>query len=74
MVHNNIGRLPVVTRRDPRRIVGYLGRRNLMAGRLRHFEDENLRERRFLRRRQSVAGALAKPGDRSTHGAVEKPV
>jgi len=51
MVHNNIGRLPVVSRRDPRHIVGYLGRSNLMAGRLRHFEDEHLRERRFLKRR-----------------------
>src|SRR6476646_8230565 len=61
MVHNNIGRLPVVSRRDPRRIVGYIGRSNLMAGRLRHFEDEYVRERRFLRRREAQAGALAPP-------------
>ncbi|MGE5853633.1 MAG: chloride channel protein [Deltaproteobacteria bacterium] len=61
MVHNNIGRLPVVSRRDPRRIVGYIGRSNLMAGRLRHFEDEYVRERRFLRRRDVQAGALAPP-------------
>ncbi|HEX5608297.1 MAG TPA: chloride channel protein [Candidatus Binatia bacterium] len=61
MVHNNIGRLPVVSRRDPRRIVGYIGRSNLMAGRLRHFEDEYVRERRYLRRRQAQAGALAPP-------------
>jgi chloride channel protein, CIC family len=61
MVHNNIGRLPVVSRRDPRRIVGYIGRSNLMAGRLRHFEDEYVRERRYLRRREVQAGALAPP-------------
>ena len=61
MVHNNIGRLPVVSRRDPRRIVGYIGRSNLMAGRLRHFEDEYVRERRYLRRREAQAGALAPP-------------
>lgn len=61
MVHNNIGRLPVVSRRDPRRIVGYLGRSNLMAGRLRHFEDEYIRERRYLRPRQTQAGDLAPP-------------
>jgi chloride channel protein, CIC family len=61
MVHNNIGRLPVVSRRDARRIVGYIGRSNLMAGRLRHFEDEYVRERRFLRRRDAQAGDLAPP-------------
>jgi H+/Cl- antiporter ClcA len=58
MVHNNIGRLPVVSRRDPRHIVGYIGRSNLMAGRLRHFEDEYVRERRYLRRRQDQVAAL----------------
>jgi CBS domain-containing protein len=51
MVRHNIGRLPVVSRKNPRRIVGYLGRGNLMAGRLRYFEDEYVRERRFLSRR-----------------------
>ena len=51
MVRHNIGRLPVVSRKNPRRIVGYLGRSNLMAGRLRYFEDEYVRERRFLSRR-----------------------
>lgn len=61
MAHNNIGRLPVVSRREPRRIVGYIGRSNLMAGRLRHFEDEYVRERRYLLRRQAQAGALAPP-------------
>ena len=58
MVHNNIGRLPVVSRREPRRIVGYIGRSNLMAGRLRHFEDEYVRERRYLGRRQAHPAAL----------------
>jgi len=55
MLVNNIGRLPVVSRKDPRRVVGYVGRRNLMAGRLRHFEDEHVRERRFLQRRAREA-------------------
>jgi len=58
MVHNNIGRLPVVSRREPRRIVGYIGRSNLMAGRLRHFEDEYVRESRYLRRRRAQTAAL----------------
>ena len=50
MLRNNIGRLPVVTRRDPHRIVGYLGRSNLMAAHLRQLEEEHIRERRFPRR------------------------
>jgi CBS domain-containing protein len=60
MLLNNIGRLPVVSRKDPRRVVGYIGRRNLMAGRLRHYEDEHVRERRFLQRRVREAN-LAEP-------------
>ena len=58
MVRHNIGRLPVVSRENPRHIVGYLGRTNLMAGRLRYFEDEYVREGRFLRRRTDDAANL----------------
>jgi CIC family chloride channel protein len=47
MLRNNIGRLPVVSRSDPRHILRYLGRSNLMAGRLRQLEDEHLRQRYF---------------------------
>ena len=50
MLRNNIGRLPVVTRRDPHSVVGYLGRRNLMTAHLRRLEEEHIRERRFLNR------------------------
>ena len=47
MLRNDVGRLPVVSRGDPRHIVGYLGRSNLMAGHLRQLEEEHVRERRF---------------------------
>ena len=47
MLRNNIGRLPVVSRRDPHRILGYLGRSNVMAGHLRQLEEEHIRERKF---------------------------
>ncbi len=60
MLRNNVGRLPVVSRQDPRRIVGYLGRSNLMAGHLRQLEDEHVRERRFLRGRSSAPRMLPK--------------
>jgi CBS domain-containing protein len=51
MLRNNIGRLPVVRRQDPRSVVGYLGRSSLMEAHLRQLEDEHVRDRRFPRRR-----------------------
>jgi CBS domain-containing protein len=50
MLHNNIGRLPVVLRQNPRRVIGYLGRSAFMAGHLRRFEEEQIRERNLARR------------------------
>jgi chloride channel protein, CIC family len=44
MLRNNIGRLPVVDRKDPLRIVGYLGRPGIMAARMRRLDDEHVRE------------------------------
>lgn len=44
MLKNNIGRLPVVDRGNPRHVVGYIGRSNVMAARLRRLEEEELRE------------------------------
>jgi len=45
MLRNHIGRLPVVSRDDPRCLVGYLGRANCMSARLRQLDEEHLRER-----------------------------
>jgi CBS domain-containing protein len=44
MLRNNIGRLPVVDRADPRKAVGYLGRSGVMAARQRSFHDEHVRD------------------------------
>jgi CIC family chloride channel protein len=44
MLRNNIGRLPVVDRGDPHKVVGYLGRPGIMAARLSRMEDEHMRE------------------------------
>jgi chloride channel protein, CIC family len=49
MLHNNIGRLPVVDRKDPTRVVGYLGRPGIMAARLRRFQEEHVREPGWIR-------------------------
>jgi H+/Cl- antiporter ClcA/CBS domain-containing protein len=51
MLRNDVGRLPVVSRLNPRHIVGYLGRSSLMAGHLRRFEEEHVRGARFSRGR-----------------------
>lgn len=42
---HEIGRLPIVSREDPARLVGYLGRAGVMAARVRLFEEEHVRER-----------------------------
>ena len=45
MLEHNIGRLPVVERNDPSRAVGYLGRSDVLAARLRQHQEESVRER-----------------------------
>jgi CIC family chloride channel protein len=44
MLRNNIGRLPVVDRNDPRKVIGYLGRPGIMAARSRRLDEEHVRE------------------------------
>jgi len=50
MLRNNIGRLPVVERSDPQKLVGYLGRHGVMAARLRRLHEEHVREPGWIRR------------------------
>ena len=45
MLKRGIGRLPVVAREDPGRVVGYLGRADILAARSRLHEEEELREK-----------------------------
>ncbi len=49
MLSHDIGRLPVVARGDPSRLVGYLGRSGIVSARQRLLEDENVRERGMAR-------------------------
>ncbi|MCL4530261.1 MAG: chloride channel protein [Chloroflexi bacterium] len=48
MLRHDIGRLPVVDRRDPRKLVGYLGRSAVMEARLRRLHEERVREPGWL--------------------------
>ena len=45
MLDRDIGRLPVVDRADPSRLIGYLGRSGVLAARQRLHDEENRRER-----------------------------
>ena len=44
MLRHNVGRLPVVERADPTRLVGYIGRPGILAARVRRLDEEHLRE------------------------------
>ncbi|MBK9713955.1 MAG: chloride channel protein [Kouleothrix sp.] len=57
MLRNNVGRLPVVSRDDAGRLVGYLGRATILAARLRQLDEEQLREPGWL------AGPRLEPTD-----------
>jgi CIC family chloride channel protein len=54
MLRRSVGRLPVVEREEPTRVVGYLGRHGIMAARLQRLDEEHVRElgwaHRFSRR------------------------
>jgi Chloride channel protein EriC len=45
MLERDIGRLPVVDRTDPRKVVGYLGRADILAARMNQHREEEYRER-----------------------------
>jgi len=53
MLHHNVGRLPVVARENARKIVGYLGRPEILGARTRGREEESHRERGPLGKRLS---------------------
>ncbi|MBX3066579.1 MAG: chloride channel protein [Anaerolineae bacterium] len=50
MLQNDVGRLPVVSRQNPRQIIGYLGRGDVLEARLRRINDEQVREAGWLPR------------------------
>ena len=50
MLRNDVGRLPVVSREDPAKLVGYLGRSGIMTARLRRLEEEHVREPGWIKK------------------------
>ena len=51
MLRANVGRMPVVDRKELGRPVGYLGRSSIMSARLRRLEEEYVRDPGWMRRR-----------------------
>jgi H+/Cl- antiporter ClcA/predicted transcriptional regulator len=45
MLDRDVGRLPVVERHNPRRVVGYLGRAAILSARMKIHEEETVRQR-----------------------------
>jgi len=58
MLRSNVGRLPVASWEEPGRPVGYLGRSQIMAARMRRLEEEFVREPGWMtgRKQKPVAG------------------
>jgi CBS domain-containing protein len=46
MLKQNVGRLPVVERENPKKLVGYLGRANVLSSRLKQIEEESVFEKK----------------------------
>jgi len=49
MLAHDVGRLPVVSRDDPKKLIGYISRTNLLSTRLKKHRQENIREDGWLR-------------------------
>jgi CBS domain-containing protein len=49
MLQNNIGRLPVVSREDPAKMVGYFNRSSLLSAWSRQVHEEGVREHGWIR-------------------------
>jgi chloride channel protein, CIC family len=64
MLENNIGRLPVVDREDPREMVGYINRANVMGSWRAHLHEESVRDHGWLRDLKSI------PENRGNSGVV----
>lgn len=64
MLQHNIGRLPVVSRNDPQRMVGYFNRSSILDAWSRQMHEEGVREHGWLRKFSKNPGrsARTKPG------------
>jgi H+/Cl- antiporter ClcA/CBS domain-containing protein len=59
MLENNIGRLPVVSREEPAKIVGYFNRSSLLSAWSRQVHEEGVREHGWIRSWRTGRGRFA---------------
>ena len=64
LVNHDIGRLPVVSRDDPQKLLGYFNRSSLLTAWSRQEQDENLRERGWIQLWRKPRKTAALPTDR----------
>ena len=62
MLDNNIGRLPVVDRKDPHRMVGYINRANVMGSWRGHLHEESVREHGWFKNLRTGGGHRGRGG------------
>jgi len=68
MLKNNVGRLPVVSRENPKELIGYIGRASILAARHKVLQEETVREEGWLSR------LLRKfSSNRARHAYLESP-
>ncbi|HEX6982232.1 MAG TPA: chloride channel protein [Balneolaceae bacterium] len=56
MISNDIGRLPVVERDNPKKIAGYLGRTGILDARSKYYHEASQREREWFKGSASITG------------------
>jgi CBS domain-containing protein len=61
MLEHDIGRLPVVSRENPRQLVGYFNRACLLKAWSRQMEDENVREHGWIHQLWRTQSPSARP-------------
>ena len=62
MLHNDVGRLPVVDRQSPYKLVGYLGRAAVMEARLNRLHEEHVLEAGWLKQ-MTLPKSTSTPGN-----------
>ncbi len=59
MLNRGVGRLPVVDRRDHKKVLGYLGRAAILSARMKLHEEENIRQKGWGIQRHVIKPKLA---------------
>ena len=71
MLQNNVGRLPVVSRENPRELVGYLGRAAVLEARSKRLHEESVREPGWLHTWRSADAVKRQPAPDEVQDEVE---